>query len=517
MRNKSLTVGRGIDAATLIRRAAFHFPGVTAVDDGARALTFAEAVDRAERFANALDILGVPPQATIGILSENRSEYVEADLAIALARRVRVALNARLHLEDHRFVAADAGMHVLIHSASFAEEAAALREDGVITVSFDAPGDGSLEYGKLVADAPAARVVRGGHTEDPAWITYTSGTTGRPKGIILSQRAIREVAYNLLLELGPVRPGHELVLPQPLSHGAGYFVLPWLLSGAGVYAMKQFDPDEVFALGERPGSRVFKCVPAMLPPLLELAEGRRFGYDTIVYGAAPIPRPVLESSLERFGSILVQIYGQSEAPVTISCLQKEDHEGDGEQRFSAGRPFRSVAVEIRDDEGNVVEQGEPGELAVTGSHLMTSYHGLPEATADVLRDGWVMTKDMGVVDERGFLYLLGRRDEMINSGGYNISPREVEEVLSGFPGVEEVTVVGIPDDRWGEAVTAMMKLRRGASGSTEAVLEFAKPRLGFRCPKAVTFVDTIPKTPYGKIDRPKVIAALTVAYHGVAP
>jgi fatty-acyl-CoA synthase len=517
MRNNLATAGRGVDAASLIRRAAFHFPEVTAVDDGARALTFAEAVDRAERFANALDVLRIPPLATIGILSENRSEYVEADLAIALSRRIRVALNARLHLEDHRFVAADAEMKVLIHSASYAEEAAALREDGVITVSFDAPAGGSLDYAKLVADAPSTRVIRDGNVEDPAWITYTSGTTGRPKGIILSQRAIREVAINLLLELGPVRPGHQIVLPQPLSHGAGYFVLPWLMSGGGVYSMKQFDPEEIFAIGERPGSRVFKCVPAMLPPLLDIADGRHFGYETIVYGAAPIPRPVLESSLERFGSILVQIYGQSEAPVTISCLQKADHEGDGEQRFSAGRPFRTVAVEIVDEEGNAVPQGEQGELAVTGSHLMTRYHRLPDATADVLRDGWVMTKDMGVVDERGFLYLRGRRDEMINSGGYNISPREVEVVLSGFPGVEEVIVVGIPDSRWGEAVTAMVKLRGGATGSTEAVIDFAKPRLGFRCPKAVTLVDSIPKTAYGKIDRPKVIDALTIAYQAIVP
>jgi acyl-CoA synthetase (AMP-forming)/AMP-acid ligase II len=307
------------------------------------------------------------------------------------------------------------------------------------------------------------------------------------------------------------------MLPQPLSHGAGYFVLPWLLSGGGVYAMKRFDPEEIFALGESPGSHVLKCVPAMLPPLLDIANGRRFGYQKIVYGAAPMPRPVLEASLERFGSILAQIYGQSEAPVTISCLQPQDHEGDGDQRFSAGRPFRSVAVEIRDEDGNVVPQGEKGELAVTGSHLMTRYHRLPDATADVLRDGWVMTKDIGVVDELGFLYLLGRRDEMINSGGFNISPREVEEILSGFPGVEEVTVVGIPDIRWGEAVTAMVKLRGGASGSTDAVIDFAKPRLGFRCPKAVTFVDAIPKTPYGKVDRPKVIAALTTAYQAAAP
>jgi fatty-acyl-CoA synthase len=521
MRNIDLltdgAAGRRVDAASLIRRAAFCHPDVVAIDDGIRSVTFAEAADRAERVANALDLLGVPPHATVGILSENRSEYVEADLGIALARRVRVALNARLHLEDHLYVAADASMRVLIHSKAFADVAEGLREEGVLTISFDPPEAGSLDWATVIAEGSGTPVVRLGNVEDPAWITYTSGTTGKPKGVVLSQRAIREVAFNLLLEFGPVAPGDQIVMPQPLSHGAGYFVLPWLLSGGGVYTMAKFDPELVISVGERPEVRVFKCVPAMLPPLLEAADGRLLGYETMVYGAAPIPRPVLEESLERFGPVLAQVYGQSEAPVTITCLQKRDHEGDGDQRFSAGRPFRTVAIEVRDDEGNPLRPGELGEIAVTGSHLMSCYHGLEDATTDVLRDGWIMTKDIGLMDERGFVYLRGRRDEMINSGGFNISPREVEAVLSGYPGVEEVAVLGMPDERWGEAVTAIVKLRTDGVGSSDDMLDFAKPRLGFRCPKTVTFVDEIPKTPYGKVDRQKVVALLASDYEGAAP
>jgi fatty-acyl-CoA synthase len=511
MRNdwdRALDTRRGIDLPFLIRRAARCFGDSVAADDGIRAATLGEAVARAERVANALDDEGIPPGACVGILSENRSAYVEADLAIALGRRVRVALNARLHLEDHRYVAADCGMRVLVHSARFAEEAEALQEEfGLRTVSFDdSEAAGGAGFEELAERGRPAAVQRPGSPEDPAWITYTSGTTGRPKGIVLSHRSIREVALNLLLEFGPVEPGELLVLPQPLSHGAGYWVLPCLISGAGVYVMRKFDPDETCIVSERPNVRTLKCVPAMLPPLIE-GPGS-FGYETIIYGASPMPQPVLTAALDRFGPVLVQVYGQSEAPVTITCLGKEDHLGDGPQRFSAGRPFRAVGVEVWDEEGLPLPPGSEGEVAVTGSHLMSGYLGMDEETAAVFRDGWLLTRDMGMFDERGFLRLLGRRDEMIISGGYNISPREVENVLSQFPGVEEVAVVGIPDQRWGSVVGAAVKMVAGVSATSEQLIDFAKPRLTFRAPRHVAFVEAIPKTPYGKVDRPRLLQAI---------
>jgi fatty-acyl-CoA synthase len=490
---------RGLDIPYAIRRAAVAHPGAVAVDDGAVQWTMRETVARAERFANALDRLGVPPGASVGILSENRAEYVAVDLGIALGRRVRVPLNARLHVDDHRYVAADSEMRALVHSTALADAAEALRDEvGLVTICLD-------DFDALIDDAPPDAVVRAGGVEDPAWLIYTSGTTGRPKGVELSHRSIREVSLNLLVELDTVRPGDVIVLPQPLSHGAGYFVLPYLLSGAGVYVVKAFDAEEIVALAARPSARTLKLVPAMLPPILEAAEGRALDYEQVVYGAAPMPRPVLEAALERLGPVFVQIYGQSEAPVTITCLQKDDHLGDGEHRFSVGRPFRSVAVEVRDEEGGVLPPGEQGEVAVQGSHLMTRYHGLPEATSEVLRDGWILTKDMGRFDERGFLSLVGRKDEIINSGGFNIAPREVEIALCDCPGVEEVAVVGLPDERWGSAVSAAVKLRPGADTTVAALNDFGRARLGFRSPKTIVFVDSIPKTPYGKVDRGRLV------------
>lgn len=495
-----------MDVAYMIRRAARWYPDAPAVEDNVRGMTMRELVALAERLANRIDAMGVPPNGTIGVLMENRWEYILVDLAIALARRTRVAMNARLALDDFRFMSADAEVSVLFHTSAFAEEAEALHDElGLIPVNVDSGLQAELDLGDPTV------VQREGTDEDPAWITYTSGTTGRPKGIVLSHRSISQVAINLLLELGPVAPGQVAVLTQPLSHGAGYFVLPWLIAGGGLYVVRRFDPEEVLAVGRRPEVDLLKIVPAMLPPLLQAAGSRPISFSSIVYGAAPIAPAVLELALDAFGPVLMQIYGQSEAPVTLTVLGKDDHLGDGEQRFSAGRPWRTVTTQVRDDSGRVVAPGEEGELFVTGPHVMNGYRGLPEATAAVMRDGWIKTNDMAREDDRGFIFLLGRRDEMINSGGFNISPREVERVLNEHPSVQEVVVFGVPDERWGQAVTAAVQAHAGHSPTADELSQFARPRLGFRTPKTISLLEGIPRNPYGKVDRRRLVEAVEAA------
>ncbi|RBQ15850.1 hypothetical protein DP939_33105 [Spongiactinospora rosea] len=489
------------------------YPDALAVDDGRTVRTHAQLIRRGEGLANGLDRLGVPPGAAVGILSGNRTEYVEADVALALGRRVRVALNARLHLEDFRYMAADAGLAALFYSAEFAEHAAALAEEpGVVPIALDGDAlSGGHSVESLVADAPAAPRIRDTDPEGVAWISYTSGTTGRPKGVVLSHRAIREVALNLLLELGPVVPEEQILLTQPISHGAGYFVLPYLMSGAGVHVMRHFDPEQVWHLSRNPAMRTLKAVPTMLEAILaaepSAGRGAEWGFESIVYGASGIAPALLNLAVERFGPTLVQDYGQSEAPVTITCLQKRDHL-DESARLSAGRPWRSVAVEVRDGDGVQVGPGELGEVYVRGNHLMSGYHGKPAETAEVLRDGWLRTKDLAITDERGFVYLRGRRDEMINTGGFNVAPREVEDVLAAFQDVEEVVVLGMPDERWGDAVTAVVRPSAGARLDVEELLAFARPRLGIRVPRRVAVWSRIPRNAYGKVDRNAIRAAL---------
>jgi fatty-acyl-CoA synthase len=502
--------GSHLDLPRMLRRAARWFPDAPAVTSPSVARTLAEVVERGQRLANALTTLGVPRGATVAILSENRAEFPEMDAGIVLGDRVRLALNMRLHLEDHRFAFADADVRVLLHSGRFAAEAAALAEEsGALAISLDPPAEGSpsRDYEQLLASAPIGMEAASADAERPAWITYTSGTTGRPKGIVLSHRAIREVALNLLCKLD-IRRGEQIVLTQPLSHGAGYFVLPYLISGAGVRVAERFDPAEATALSTRPELRTLKVVPAMLAPLFEAAEGSGLDYSSVIYGASPISRPALDEGLERFGPIFAQIYGQSEAPVTLTYLGKEDHAEDGPQRFSAGHPFPSIAIEVWDDHDRPLLPGEEGEVVICGSTLMSGYRNRPEATAEVIERGWLRTRDVGRFDERGFLYLLGRSDEMINSGGFNVAPREVEMILSEHPDVEEAAVVGMQDERWGEAIAAVVKPRRGAEPSGSEVIEFVKPRLGMRTPKRVVVVEEIGKTPYGKVDRDQLRSAL---------
>lgn len=497
-----------MDLAYLVRRAARAYPDAPAVSNSSHTATLSAVMARAERFANSLDALGIERGARVGVLSENRIEYPEVDLGIVLAGRVRVALNSRLHLDDFRFALADCGAAVLVHSAQFAEVAHSLSTElGLVAISLDDIEFDELSYSTLVETAKPGPVPRLVHEEDAAWISYTSGTTGRPKGVVLSHRALREVTFNLLLELGPHAPGERMVLAQPLSHGAGYFVLPQLVAGGGVHIMSTFDPHEVIWAGGQPDITAFKAVPAMFPSLLDAMDEAGVGatYQTIIYGAAPMPAPVLERARDRAGDVFVQVYGQSEAPITLSTLTKGDHERAGEHRSSVGRPWRSVALEVRDPEGHPVPTGTEGEVTIRGSHHMSGYLNLPDATAEVVRDGWIWTKDIGRMDENGYLYLLGRRDEIINSGGFNISPREVERVLQEHPDVEECVVVGLPDDRWGEAVNALVRVRPGRALSSAEVLEFARPLLSFRTPKRVLFSDQIPRNPYGKVDRKRVL------------
>ncbi|MGV9296808.1 AMP-binding protein [Amycolatopsis sp. NPDC003676] len=489
-----------LDTAYLLRRAGASYRGLTAVDDGRTARTFSELLDRAERVANSLDALGIPESASVGILSDNRTEFVETDCALALGRRVRVALNARLHLEDFRYVAEDAGLRALFFAPRFAAEAHALAEEfGLQAIPFEKHPGFEHSYEGLISEAKSEPVLRDDDPEGAAWISYTSGTTGRPKGVVLSHRALREVALNLLLELSPVREGERILLTQAVSHASGYFVLPYLISGAGVHVMPKFDPDEVWQRSREGHFRTLKAVPAMLEPLLDAAHGE-WGFETIAYGASSVALPVLERALDRFGPTLVQDYGQSEAPMTITCLSKSDHL-DAQARQSAGRPWRSVAVEVRDGDGRVVRPGEIGEVYVRGSHLMSGYHRKPEATAAVLVDGWLRTKDLARADERGFIHLQGRNDEMINSGGYNIAPREVENELSAHAAVSEAVVLGLPDPRWGDAVTAVVRLRDAQAASSQELIEFVRPRLGIRTPRRLEIWDAIPRTPYGKVDR----------------
>jgi acyl-CoA synthetase (AMP-forming)/AMP-acid ligase II len=255
-------------------------------------------------------------------------------------------------------------------------------------------------------------------------------------------------------------------------------------------------------LAERHAVETIKLVPTML--LQVLGSGLNAGRELprlrqIVYGASPMPVQPLEDLLASFGGVFAQLYGQAEAPMCITVLSREDHAtGDRRLLASAGRPYRSVEVRVVDEEGRDAERGE---VVVRGDHLMSGYWEQPGLTAEVLRDGWVHTRDLAEVDERGYVYLLGRTDDMIISGGFNVAPRAVEDVLSRHPAVLESAVIGIPHDTLGEAVTAFVSLRPGRSATEEELVEYTREELGFQKPRQVTILERIPRNAYGKVSK----------------
>ena len=510
MPGESRTAGApgGPTLAHVIAANARRRPDAPAIVDGGACRTYGDLLDRATRLGHGLRSIGVSRGESVIVILNNRLEYVEIDLALSLAGMVRVALNARWTLEEFSYAIADSDAKAIISEASFdeiADELTSRHEVPWIRLGGGPPRRG-VAYEHLIEGASTGRLATMPGAGDLAWISYTAGTTGRSKGVELSHFALAQVATNIAVELGPVDADASVLLPQPLSHGAGYFALSYLAGGGAVHIMPKWDPEHAVSLGRTERIGTIKLVPAMLTDLLETRSDSPFG--GIVYGAAPLPTHRLEEAVARFGPVLVQIYGQSEAPMTITVLDRADHAVAGEHRASAGRAFRTVRVDVVDDEGTPVPEGTIGELVVSGLHLMDGYRGMPEETARVLRDGWLRTRDMAFADERGYMYLRGRSDEMINSGGYNISPREVEDVISQHPAVQECAVVAMDHERLGQAVRAVVVQRPGTDVTDVELTDFCEKSLGFKRPRSVVFLDALPRNPYGKIDRPGLLSAV---------
>lgn len=508
-----------MNLAFLMRRAAQQHAERPAVVGPNGARTYRQLDQRARGLASGLLAQGLQPGDRVAVLLHNRIEYPEIDMALAYGGFVRVALNARLGLREFRLATEDCQARAIISEPGFDEDVSVLTaESGMRWIRLDgapetAAGD---DYETLVDGAPSWVPALDQSPESLAWISYTSGTTGRPKGVMLSHRALAAVAFNLMLETGPASELGSVMLPQPLSHGAGYFALAYLASGAAVHVAAEFDPEEITRRGRVHGIDTLKLVPTMLSRLLAAELPGPTPFRHIVYGASPIDGPIMEDALERFGPILSQIYGQSEAPVTITCLKEHDHARPGPHRASAGRPWRTVDVRVLDPDGRPLPPGVLGEVAVRGPHLMTGYYGNSDLTADVMRSGWVWTKDMGITDEEGYIYLRGRRDDMINSGGFNIAPREVEEALLVHPAVQECAVVGVPDPEWGESICAFVVPRPGGAVDVDDLAAFAKDQLGFRRPRRIVELAALPYTSYGKVDRRALFEVGTAAGDGAA-
>lgn len=490
----------------LIDQAARLHAERTAIECAGKSFTFAEVHERACRLGNALLSSGCQPGDRVAVLLPNRAEYMEVDVGLARAGLVRVSLNARATVRQQIEVLGDSGAKALVFADAFDDDAAevlaAASELRLALRMGDGEAGGELhDYEEALASAAATPPASDPAPEDLYCLFYTSGTTGRPKGVMLSHDRYVAVALSLLLELGPVTAGESIVLTQPLSHGGGFFMLPWLMSGATCVVMDRYEPVACLDLVERHRASTLKVVPTMLLQMLSagIAPPTLPELRKIVYGASPMPARQLGDLVESFGPVLTQLYGQAEAPMCITVLDERDHAEGGRLLSSAGRPWRGVEVRVVDQDGHEVATGEQGEVIVRGPHLMNGYWRQPELTAEVLRDGWVHTRDMAQRDERGYVYLLGRSDEMIISGGFNIAPRVVEDALNCHPAILESFVMGLPHETLGQEVTAFVCLRPGATAAPSEIIDYTRAELGYQKPRRVEVVERLPRNAYGKV------------------
>ena len=500
--------GRVLDAC------ARNYPTETALVQGDLRLSYAEMFDRIRRTGRALIAQGLRPGDRVAILMADSPALLEAMYGALWAGLTIVPLNSRLMLDDHTYMVGDSRARALLFDAAMAARAHEIIDTGSVELAIatvdEAVPEGGLLLSRLAADHGGGE----GHPEiDPGhecWIQYTGGTTGFPKGALHTHSTILSSLYSCTLELD-VRPGEVSAHVAPLTHSGIVYVLPvWARGGTNV-VLGGFDPGALLDAIERERVTSTLMVPTMLYYLLDLpgiGDRDLSSLRTLTYGAAPIGPDRLEQALDTFGPIFIQVYGQTEAPAQITVLAKNDHvraRSNPDLLRSCGRPVAICDVRCADDDLNTVPDGEPGEIVVRGPNVTVGYINKPDETASALRDGWLCTGDVGTRDEDGYLYIVDRKKDMIVSGGFNVYPKEVEQTLFSHPSVGDVCVVGVPDEKWGEAVKAVVVAAEGASPDPQELIAFVKEHKGpVLAPKSVDFVEAIPLTTVGKHDKKAV-------------
>ncbi len=488
-----------MNLALSLDRAGRDDPGRPALGVGARVLrTYGETAGRVARLAGALQRLGLKPGDRVAIAAKNSPDYLEALYAIWHAGLAAVPANAKLHGAELGYILEQSGARVCFASAGLDGEIAPHAPQSLERLI----SIGSAEHERLFAADPIDVIPRGG--DDLAWLFYTSGTTGRPKGAMLTHKVLAAASAAYASEVDTVLPGDPILHAAPMSHGSGLYMMAHVMN-RGVNVVPEsggFEPEEIFALFRAwPRTSMF-AAPTMVKRLVECpAECVSGNIRTIVYGGAPMYVEDARRALERFGPRLAQIYGQGESPMTITVLTRgkiadSDHPRWSERLASVGRPFRAIEVMVADEHDAPLPAGEAGEILCRGDTVMAGYWRNPEASAATLRGGYLHTGDVGAFDADGYLTLKDRSKDLIISGGSNVYPREVEEILLRHGRVREASVIGRPDREWGEVVVAYV-VGDAPAADLDALCLAAIAR--FKRPKDYVFVEALPKNNYGKI------------------
>lgn len=494
-----------MNIAQLLRRTAMVWPERPAILLGRRLVfNYRALADRAARIGGSFrDTIGLLPGDRIALFMTNCPEYLEILYAAWWAGLVVVPVNAKLHPRELAYVLENSGAACLVVSADLAEETIPLIGQVASLKSIFTTGEtayGALTEGESIELTPRT-------ADDIAWLFYTSGTTGKPKGVMQSHRNLLSMTSCYFTDVDPVDPDDAIVYAAPMSHGAGLYNFMHVLKGARhvIPVSGGFDAAELCQLAATVGRLSLFAAPTMVKRLVDyiVASGAdSSGFKTIVYGGGPAYLEDIRLALDVMGNRFVQIYGQGECPMTITALSRHhlanrNHPRWMERIASVGVAQSLVEIRIADESGNSLPAGQVGEVLVRGDLVMAGYWQNQEATAKTLRNGWLWTGDMGALDADGFLTLMDRSKDVIISGGSNIYPREVEEILLHHPAVSEVSVVGRADPEWGEIAVAFIVGKGVTASDLDALCLQHIAR--FKRPKEYRFVSELPKNNYGKI------------------
>lgn len=494
----------GVTMGDLIVQALTRYDSSEAFVAGDRRLTYRHVRDMVSQYMTALARRGVGLGVGVTMLSPNMPESWIVQAATYLLGGRFTGLQALASAEDHIVVCDDAGATVLVvtaaleeHGRHVVEQVHSLEHLMVIPPSGGLP-DGESAATRVLTSGPATE-------SDVAWLQYTGGTTGRPKGVMQPHRSMVQMVYAHMADLEqPHLPRY--LAAAPLTHATGLSVVPTLLRGGTVVVEQGFEPERFLDVIEIERINCLIGVPTMVYALLDHArpETRDLSsLEVIWYATGPMSPVRLTEARERIGPVFAQIYGQTESAGIGTVLSKAAHEGASlEQLASCGRPVIGNRIRLLDDDGQDVPVGEVGEIAMQSRGVMLGYRNLPQETEAALKGGWLHTGDLARRDEQGLLYIVDRKKDMIVSGGFNIYASEVEAALTGHPAVGAAAVIGVPDARWGETVTAFVVARPGASVDVPALQAFVKKVKGaMYAPKQVVVVDSLPQTAIGKVDK----------------
>ena len=503
-----------MNVGTLLTKSALTHPDKLAVAYGSRKMTYAQFNVRVNRLANALKRLGVRKGDNVAVLQYNYPETLESIFACFKVGCGSVPINFRLHLKEFAFIIDHSESAAVILSQEFNGPILDIRDripKARYLITLSGAEAELLDYEKLLSVESDQFADADVDPDDLAWLFYTSGTTGMSKGAMLTHRNLLAMTMNFYADICPdFNPEDVILHAAPLSHGSGLYALPNIGKGAAniILESKSFDPEMVFkTIQEHRVTNMF-AAPTMVKLMAENPAVDKYDHSSLkslVYGGSPMLVEDLKKAMAKLGPCLIQLFGQGESPMTITYLPHRDHvlRGTPEQMkrlAAAGMPRTDVEVRIFDSDDKELPSGQMGEIVTRSDLVMKGYWRNPDATREAIKNGWLHTGDMGYMDENGYLFIMDRSKDMIISGGENIYPREIEEVIVKHPAVREVAVIGIPDSKWGEAVKAVVSLVEGKSVTEDEIIAFCKDNIaGYKKPKSVDFVGELPKNNYGKI------------------